>query len=326
MSGSSARGGRSRRPQRAGTRPRGPLPTTMARPARANDTRCARRERAHPQHRPRPTRVRTRHDPRWNEHRGRPTRPTTPSSTSRAERSASVSATDRSRRSLEGGRDILKVRASPRGGNRPASRQSGASPRRRPVGRRDHRTETPAFARRRVRTIACDSSDGVAPRSCGERSVRRDRQRPAVRATSASRHVVDPQVVVNVGKDYRDLMNAGKAQADAARPTTEPVNPKARLESSCRSDPLGAASEAHRGLRSGKALARSAMDAPLGCPTDVCLQAAQTAVSCRATVELRRNTNAGLGPRAGRPRACRNPTEAEVSSPIGVAPESSPRS
>jgi hypothetical protein len=49
-------------------------------------------------------------------------------------------------------------------------------------------------------------------------------------------------------------------------------------------------------------------------------------VSLRAAAELRRNTNAGLGPREGRPRVCRNPTEPEVSSPIGAAPESSPRS
>ena len=47
-------------------------------------------------------------------------------------------------------------------------------------------------------------------------------------------------------------------------------------------------------------------------------------VSWRAGVELRRNTNAGLGPRAGRPRLCRKPAEAEVSSPIGAAPEGSP--
>jgi lipopolysaccharide assembly outer membrane protein LptD (OstA) len=36
------------------------------------------------------------------------------------------------------------------------------------------------------------------------------------------------------------------------------------------------------------------------------------------------DTNAGLGPRGGRPPVCRNPIEAEVSSPIGAAPESSP--
>ena len=42
-------------------------------------------------------------------------------------------------------------------------------------------------------------------------------------ATSASRHVVDPLVGVNVGQDYRDLVNAGQAQADAARPTMRPA-------------------------------------------------------------------------------------------------------
>ena len=47
-------------------------------------------------------------------------------------------------------------------------------------------------------------------------------------------------------------------------------------------------------------------------------------VSRRAAVELRRNTKVGLGPCAGRPRVCRNPTEAAVSSRIGAAPESSP--
>ena len=41
--------------------------------------------------------------------------------------------------------------------------------------------------------------------------------------------------------------------------------------------------------------------------------------SRRAAVELRRNTNAGFGPRGGRSLACRNPTKAEVSSPIGAA-------
>ena len=46
----------------------------------------------------------------------------------------------------------------------------------------------------------------------------------------------------------------------------------------------------------------------------------------RATVELRRNANAGLAQRGGRPRVCRNPTEAEVSSLIGGVPETSPRS
>ena len=49
-------------------------------------------------------------------------------------------------------------------------------------------------------------------------------------------------------------------------------------------------------------------------------------VPWRAAVELRRNTNAGLGPRACRPRVRRNAAGAEASSPIGAAPESSPRS
>ena len=40
-------------------------------------------------------------------------------------------------------------------------------------------------------------------------------------ATSASLHVVDPTVVVNIGQDYRALVNAGQARADAARPTRE---------------------------------------------------------------------------------------------------------
>jgi len=42
-------------------------------------------------------------------------------------------------------------------------------------------------------------------------------------------------------------------------------------------------------------------------------------------VELRLNTNAGLGPGGRRPRGCRNPTEAEVPRPIGAALESSYR-
>jgi hypothetical protein len=57
-------------------------------------------------------------------------------------------------------------------------------------------------------------------------------------ATSASCHVVGPIVVVNVGRDYRDFVNAGKAQADATRKTTRLLNPKARLGSPCRSDVL----------------------------------------------------------------------------------------
>jgi hypothetical protein len=42
-------------------------------------------------------------------------------------------------------------------------------------------------------------------------------------ATSASLDLVELLVVVNVGQDYRDLANAGKAQIDAARPTTRPA-------------------------------------------------------------------------------------------------------
>ncbi len=42
-------------------------------------------------------------------------------------------------------------------------------------------------------------------------------------ATSASRPVVDPVVVANVGQDYRDFVNAGKAKVDAARATTRPA-------------------------------------------------------------------------------------------------------
>ena len=42
-------------------------------------------------------------------------------------------------------------------------------------------------------------------------------------ATSASRHVVDPLVVVNIGQDYRALVNAGQARADVARPMGTPA-------------------------------------------------------------------------------------------------------
>jgi hypothetical protein len=42
-------------------------------------------------------------------------------------------------------------------------------------------------------------------------------------ATSASRQVVDPLVVANVGQDYRDFVNAGKAKVDAAGSTTRPA-------------------------------------------------------------------------------------------------------
>ena len=47
--------------------------------------------------------------------------------------------------------------------------------------------------------------------------------RDPVFATSASLHVVDPMVVVNIGQDYRALVNAGQARADAARPTMRPA-------------------------------------------------------------------------------------------------------
>ena len=60
-------------------------------------------------------------------------------------------------------------------------RQSRASPRRRPVGGRDHGTEAPAFARRRVRAIARESSDASPPLSSGERSLGGDPTRPACR-------------------------------------------------------------------------------------------------------------------------------------------------
>jgi len=40
-----------------------------------------------------------------------------------------------------------------------ASRQSHASPRRRPVGGRHRGTEAPAFARRRVRAPACGATN-----------------------------------------------------------------------------------------------------------------------------------------------------------------------
>jgi hypothetical protein len=42
-------------------------------------------------------------------------------------------------------------------------------------------------------------------------------------ATSASVDRAELTVVANVDEDYRDLANAGKAQADAARPTTRPA-------------------------------------------------------------------------------------------------------
>jgi hypothetical protein len=42
-------------------------------------------------------------------------------------------------------------------------------------------------------------------------------------ATSASLDLVELLVVAHVGRDYRDLANAGKAQVDAARTTTRPA-------------------------------------------------------------------------------------------------------
>jgi hypothetical protein len=42
-------------------------------------------------------------------------------------------------------------------------------------------------------------------------------------ATSASLDLVELLVVANVGQDYRDFANAGKAQIDEARPTTRPA-------------------------------------------------------------------------------------------------------
>jgi hypothetical protein len=46
-------------------------------------------------------------------------------------------------------------------------------------------------------------------------------------ATSASLDLVELLVVASVGQDYPDLADAGKAQIDAARPTTRPLNPTA---------------------------------------------------------------------------------------------------
>jgi len=42
-------------------------------------------------------------------------------------------------------------------------------------------------------------------------------------ATSASLDLVELLVVASVGQDYPDLADAGKAQIDAARPTTRPA-------------------------------------------------------------------------------------------------------
>jgi len=58
-------------------------------------------------------------------------------------------------------------------------------------------------------------------------------------ATTASRHVVDLPVGVNVGQDYRDCMNAGQALLRLA-------NLKARLSPLSGSDPLCAASATRR--------------------------------------------------------------------------------
>ena len=41
-------------------------------------------------------------------------------------------------------------------------------------------------------------------------------------ATSAFLDLVEPLVVANVGQDYRDFANAGKAHIDGARPATRP--------------------------------------------------------------------------------------------------------
>src|SRR6516165_4785101 len=57
----------------------------------------------------------------------------------------------------------------------------------------------------------------------GARARETDAPAASLFATSASRGVVDRLVVANVGRDYRDLANAGKAQIDAARPTTRPA-------------------------------------------------------------------------------------------------------
>lgn len=62
---------------------------------------------------------------------------------------------------LSGRRDPRQhgCRAGPQHGSRPAVRQSRESPHRRPIGRRDNGTETPALARRRVRATTCDWSN-----------------------------------------------------------------------------------------------------------------------------------------------------------------------
>ena len=108
----------------------------------------------------------------------------------------------------------------------------------------------------------------------------------------------------------------GHAQPVAARQVRSPAYSKSKPR------PVAQRSPATRGLRGAAArrglrCRRRASDVP---------EIRANRVSWRATVELRRNTNAGLGPRGGRPRVCRNPTEVEVSSLIGGVPETSLRS
>jgi len=96
-------------------------------------------------------------------------------------------------------------------------------------------------------------------------------------ATSASRHVVDLLVVANVGEDYRDLMNAGKAllrlaKFESASQSAERGRPpmRGKRDSGIRSD--------------GRAEVRGA----------AAFQSAQSGTLVAPRRDARRRVNAGL--------------------------------
>jgi len=114
-----------------------------------------------------------------------------------------------------------ECRARPRTRARSAYRQTRARRRRRSDGRPERRLGRPAFRLRRVRAIARGTAN---PRTRFRGATRLSAQIPSspLVATSAFLDLVEPLVVANVGQDYRDFANAGKAHIDGARPATRP--------------------------------------------------------------------------------------------------------
>ena len=155
----------------------------------------------------------------------------------------------------------IKAGPSQRCRPRPEIRHLRVSPCRRPRRRRDRQSETPAFARQRVRATACDGTER-GPRFHTARGLLAEIGKDPRFATSASLHLVDLLVLAADGAEDLQIAEAGAGQPQigiVARPASCSYEGRRRRHRTAGASPVFARTRAAgQSLRTGFCLGTQA--------------------------------------------------------------------